>query len=111
MQVEAWHYSLLILPPLFALHLFLSPYTKVEESFNIQAAHDILTYGVPSSHAAVKINTYYDHMTFRGAVPRTFVGALVLAGLSKPLGWLNNYDLPSQQYAGKLSLVRSSLGS
>ena len=28
------------------LHVILSPYTKVEESFNLHATHDILMYGV-----------------------------------------------------------------
>ncbi|OAA64982.1 glycosyltransferase family 22 protein [Cordyceps fumosorosea ARSEF 2679] len=64
-------------------HLLLAPHTKVEESFNLQAAHDVLVYGTPTSPAA--LTAAYDHFTFPGAVPRTFVGAVVLAGLSQPL--------------------------
>ena len=101
MRRELWHYSLLLFLPLIALHHILSPYTKVEESFNIQATHDILTYGVPTSNAAVRFETSYDHMKFPGAVPRTFIGALALAALSKPFIWLANFDLPQQQFAGK----------
>ncbi|PHH61558.1 hypothetical protein CDD82_2134 [Ophiocordyceps australis] len=64
------------------LHLVASPYTKVEESFNLQAAHDIMVYGTPPdpSHS-------YDHFVFAGAVPRTFVGAALLAALAKPFVW------------------------
>lgn len=104
MRIELWHYSLLLFPPLIALHHIISPYTKVEESFNIQATHDILTHGVPTSNAAVRFRTNYDHMKFPGAVPRTFIGALALAALSKPFIWLANYDLPQQQFAGKTSV-------
>lgn len=62
-----------------AFHLFLSPYTKVEESFNIQAIHDILNYGVFPQEALEN----YDHKSFPGVVPRTFIGSLILAALVK----------------------------
>jgi len=79
---------LLAFPLLITLHLYISPYTKVEESFNIQAVRDIVAYGIPTRDVAVKLEAHYDHMTFPGAVPRTFVGAVVLAGISEPLLWL-----------------------
>lgn len=72
--------ALLFATPL--LHLLLAPYTKVEESFNLQAAHDILTFGTPS---APRLRATFDHFTFPGAVPRTFVGAVILAGVSQPV--------------------------
>lgn len=77
-----------LIPSLILLHLVVAPYTKVEESFNIQAIHDIATYGFATQNTSSTIQEYYDHATFPGAVPRTFVGALALAGLSKPLLWL-----------------------
>ncbi|QSZ33902.1 hypothetical protein DSL72_005476 [Monilinia vaccinii-corymbosi] len=69
------------LPTLILVHLLLAPYTKVEESFNIQATHDILNYGLAYSN----ISNTYDHSTFPGVVPRTFLGALSLAAVSKPI--------------------------
>ncbi|KAK2600229.1 Dol-P-Man:Man(7)GlcNAc(2)-PP-Dol alpha-1,6-mannosyltransferase [Conoideocrella luteorostrata] len=67
-------------------HIVLSPHTKVEESFNLQATHDILTYGTPtSSPIHARFVQTYDHFSFPGAVPRTFVGSVVLAGLSQPV--------------------------
>jgi alpha-1,6-mannosyltransferase len=70
---------------LIALHLIAAPYTKVEESFSIQATHDILTYGIPWRDTNKTLSTRYDHAEFPGSVPRTFVGALVLAGVSSPI--------------------------
>lgn len=55
-------------------HVALCPFAKVEESFNLQAAHDLL---LPVAR--------FDHEEFPGVVPRTFVGALGLAGLSSPV--------------------------
>jgi hypothetical protein len=78
-----------LIPALIVLHQHLAPYTKVEESFNIQAVHDILRFGIPSGGDVPEIfRRNYDHFTFPGAVPRTFVGAVVLAGVAKPFIWL-----------------------
>lgn len=76
----------LLLPTTILLHLFLAPYTKVEESFGIQATHDILTYDLPLSWEGANrvLRDRFDHATFAGAVPRTFVGPLALAGASWP---------------------------
>ncbi|KAI0760984.1 Alg9-like mannosyltransferase family-domain-containing protein [Trametes elegans] len=59
-------------------YVSLAPYTKVEESFNLHAIHDVLMYGVGSDNLHK-----YDHFTFPGAVPRTFVGSVLLAWLSQ----------------------------
>lgn len=77
-----------LIPALIILHLLIAPYTKVEESFNIQATHDIATYGIPTENFAQTLQEYYDHFSFPGAVPRTFVGALLLAFTSKPILFL-----------------------
>jgi alpha-1,6-mannosyltransferase len=76
--------SLLFTVPL--VHLLIAPYTKVEESFNIQAIHDILVYGTPTSGDVYsRLAHTYDHFTFPGAVPRTFLGAVLLSGIGQPL--------------------------
>jgi alpha-1,6-mannosyltransferase len=95
---------LLIFPLLVSIHLFIAPYTKVEESFNIQAAHDILQYGVPvGDRASLRFKTLFDHMTFPGAVPRTFIGSIVLATAAKPLAWLMElHNGDSLQMLGEL---------
>ncbi|KAI5780719.1 Alg9-like mannosyltransferase family-domain-containing protein [Peziza echinospora] len=83
----------LLIPTLVLAHLLLAPYSKVEESFNLQAIHDALRYGIPnprSPYATQMLKAEYDHFTFPGAVPRTFVGAVILAGLSRPFLTLTN---------------------
>lgn len=81
----------LLIPALVLVHLLVAPYTKVEESFNIQAAHDILVFGTPTGRGAgLRLEQRYDHFTFPGAVPRTFVGAVVLAGIVQPVIQLAN---------------------
>lgn len=94
----------LALPTVVLLHLFCSPYTKVEESFNIQATHDILTTGFPWKNTTEVLASTYDHVQFPGSVPRTFVGALVLAGLTLPFKGF--FSSPAQIQL----LVRALLG-
>lgn len=74
----------LSIPALVLIHLVVAPYTKVEESFNIQATHDILAYGTPTKSIYTHLSTYYDHFDFPGAVPRTFIGPVFLAGIGQP---------------------------
>ncbi|KIP11676.1 glycosyltransferase family 22 protein [Phlebiopsis gigantea 11061_1 CR5-6] len=70
-------------------HVFLAPYTKVEESFNLHATHDVLFYGVEWASLPK-----YDHFVFPGAVPRTFVGSILLAWVSTPfLRFAQYFDL------------------
>ncbi|CAL1695049.1 unnamed protein product [Somion occarium] len=67
-------------------HVLLAPYTKVEESFNLHATHDVLTYGIGADALQ-----YYDHFIFPGAVPRTFIGSVLLAWISTPAIYVAKY--------------------
>ncbi|GAQ78841.1 alpha-1,6-mannosyltransferase [Klebsormidium nitens] len=90
--------ALLVLAVL--VHVVLAPFTKVEESFNVQATHDLLYHRGNL--------TEYDHQEFPGVVPRTFLGAISLAATSFPLvAWLQTINLPK---VGALYVVRIVLG-
>ncbi|KAJ2965077.1 hypothetical protein NQZ79_g39 [Umbelopsis isabellina] len=77
-----------------AAHAILCPYTKVEESFNLQATHDIL-------HHRLDISKY-DHLDFPGVVPRTFVGPLILSLFTWPTIFIESHF--AGQYATRLCL-------
>ncbi|AWU78106.1 uncharacterized protein C5L36_0E01690 [Pichia kudriavzevii] len=85
--------------------LLVAPYTKVEESFNVQAIHDFINLGIDSLDS-------FDHMYFPGAVKRTCIGSLLL---SLPSIYLSNF---MRQWALRLislatlinSIVPTSLG-
>ncbi|KAL1671841.1 Alg9-like mannosyltransferase family-domain-containing protein [Schizophyllum commune] len=58
-------------------HVLLAPYTKVEESFNLHAIHDVYFFGAD-------INAY-DHVVHPGPVPRTFIAAAGLGAVLRPI--------------------------
>ncbi|KAH7027511.1 glycosyltransferase family 22 protein [Microdochium trichocladiopsis] len=107
----------LLIPTLVMVHLLVAPYTKVEESFNMQATHDILVYGMPTHDVHSRLSAAYDHFDFPGAVPRTFVGSVLLAGTTQ--WFVNVFGFHHAQViiratlgifnAGALLLVKSSM--
>ncbi|KAJ7033384.1 hypothetical protein C8F04DRAFT_935166, partial [Mycena alexandri] len=73
-------------------HVLLAPYTKVEESFNLHAVHDVLMYGVAPSSLP-----HYDHFVFSGAVPRTFIGSVLLAWICQPVIYVAHSLAPNHR--------------
>lgn len=90
----------LLLWAIIMSYALVCPFTKVEESFNVQAIHDIVRYGI--SREALE---RYDHRTFPGVVPRTFIGALLLAPLVKVFIFLLGSIIPNDIYALRLAIA------
>ncbi|XP_024017008.1 dol-P-Man:Man(7)GlcNAc(2)-PP-Dol alpha-1,6-mannosyltransferase [Morus notabilis] len=90
----------MLLGSIAAFYVITVPYTKVEESFNVQAMHDILYHRHHLDN--------YDHLEFPGVVPRTFIGALLVSSLASPVILLLNLLHVPKLYG--LVAVRLALG-
>mmetsp|Transcript_4603 Transcript_4603/g.9859 ORF Transcript_4603/g.9859 Transcript_4603/m.9859 type:complete len:579 (-) Transcript_4603:86-1822(-) len=107
---------------LFASSLFdliMCPHSKVEESFQLQATHDLYYYGIgPAVREQISgiWNTEastalpYDHLQYPGVVPRTFAGPFIISSLCRvlllPCSLLSvDVDPSSVQFLARFSLL------
>ncbi len=132
-----------VLCPLILLFIGLAalitcPHSKVEESFNLQATHDLFYHGVgPAWKAVIATQTPesscstadsdesskvcdavtttaslpYDHLQFPGVVTRTFTGAFVLSLIARTISFIvprSIFDLPFHPMAVQF-LIRLEL--
>eukprot|EP00536_Pseudo-nitzschia_multiseries_P011323 jgi/Psemu1/259752/estExt_Genewise1Plus.C_3790012 len=109
---------------LFATCLFgliLCPHSKVEESFQLQATHDLYYHGLGPALRAQYHSLWnhaeetskdlpYDHLQYPGVVPRTFAGPAILSFLCQmllsPCSLLNtDVDPMLVQFLARLCLL------
>lgn len=91
------------------VYIYNHPWTKVEESFALQAAHDMIYLNPLSQLVAGADNStkLWDHVQFPGVVHRTFLNSYVLSVFASPIAWV----LGDQRKAMIQSVVRAVLAA
>ncbi|OAY81148.1 Dol-P-Man:Man(7)GlcNAc(2)-PP-Dol alpha-1,6-mannosyltransferase, partial [Ananas comosus] len=115
----------LMLGSIVAFYLFMVPYTKVEESFNVQRCMISFTTTITLKRQAQMLHVLwpslqfkyislemvfmlYDHLDFPGVVPRTFIGAFLVSIIASPVVAVIHYLHVPKIYS--LLAVRLALG-
>lgn len=84
-------FHFLVILSTLCLHQIMAPFTKVEESFGMQAVHDLIFLDWSQN----SITEQWDHKEFPGVVPRSFVGPLII---SVPIKFLRLIWEPALYY-------------